>query len=192
MGGSIEVSSELGRGSRFSLELASADDAAVAESIRPDDHHPAASVVPRTRTILYVEDNLANVKLMERILERRPGIQLISAMQGSLGVTLARDHRPDLIFLDLNLPDMGGQELLGRLSADPRTADLPVVVISADVTAGQHSRLIDAGARDFVPKPFDVERLLRIIDEFCGEVPIEGAGNGSSNGEARSLIQPSS
>jgi CheY-like chemotaxis protein len=59
-------------------------------------------------------------------------------MQGSLGVTLARDHRPDLIFLDLNLPDMGGQELLGRLSADPRTADLPVVVISADVTAGQH------------------------------------------------------
>ena len=192
MGGTIKVSSELGRGSRFSLELASADDAAVAESISSDDYHPAASVVPRTRTILYVEDNLANVKLMERILERRPGIQLISAMQGSLGVTLARDHRPDLIFLDLNLPDMGGQELLGRLSADPRTADLPVVVISADVTAGQHARLTDAGARDFVPKPFDVERLLRIIDEFCGESPIEGAGNGSSNGEARSLIQPSS
>jgi CheY-like chemotaxis protein len=87
---------------------------------------------------------------------------------------------------------MSGQELLGRLSADPRTADLPVVVISADVTTGQHARLTDAGARDFVPKPFDVERLLRIVDEFCGEVLVEGAGNGSSNGEARSLIQPSS
>ncbi|HET6791358.1 MAG TPA: ATP-binding protein [Actinomycetota bacterium] len=192
MGGTIEVSSELGRGSRFSLELASADDTAVAESIGSDDHHLVASVAPRTRTILYVEDNVANVKLMERILERRPGVQLISAMQGSLGVTLARDHQPDLIFLDLNLPDMGGQELLGRLKADPRTADLPVVVISADVTAGQHARLIEAGARDFVPKPFDVERLLGIVDEFCGAAVSEGAGNGSSNGETRSLIHPGS
>jgi PAS domain S-box-containing protein len=188
MGGTIEVSSELGHGSRFSLELASADEAAIAESIKSDDHHLVASAVPRTRTILYVEDNLANVKLMERILERRPGVQLISAMQGSLGVTLARDHRPDLIFLDLNLPDMGGQELLGRLGSDPRTADLPVVVISADVTAGQHARLIEAGARDFVPKPFDVERLLRIVDAFCGAALSEGAENGSSNGEARPLI----
>jgi hypothetical protein len=112
--------------------------------------------------------------------------------EGSLGVTVARDHQPDLIFLDLNLPDMGGQELLGRLRADPRTADLPVVVISADVTAGQHARLIEAGARDFVPKPFDVERLLRIVDELCGAAVSEGAGNGSSSGEARSPIHPSS
>ena len=191
MGGTIEVSSELGRGSRFSLELASADDAAIAESIKSEDHHLVASAVPRNRTVLYVEDNLANLKLMERILERRPGVQLISAMQGSLGVTLARDHRPDLIFLDLNLPDMGGQELLGRLNSDPRTADLPVVVISADVTAGQHARLVDAGARDFVPKPFDVERLLRIVDEFCGAAQSEGAEHGSSNGDARPLIRPS-
>jgi CheY-like chemotaxis protein len=94
--------------------------------------------------------------------------------------------------LDLNLPDMGGQELLGRLRGDPRTADLQVVVISADVTAGQHARLIEAGARDFVPKPFDVERLLRIVDELCGAAVSEGAGNGSSSGEARSPIHPSS
>lgn len=87
---------------------------------------------------------------------------------------------------------MGGQELLGRLRGDPRTADLPVVVISADVTAGQHARLIDAGARDFVPKPFDVEHLLRIVDEFCGAAVSEGRGIGSSNGEARSPIHPSS
>jgi PAS domain S-box-containing protein len=192
MGGTIEVSSEVGRGSRFSVELASADEAAIAESIQAEDRHLVASAVPRTRTVLYVEDNLANLKLMERILERRPGVQLISAMQGSLGVTLARDHRPDLIFLDLNLPDMGGHELLGRLSADPKTADLPVVVISADVTAGQHARLVDAGARDFVPKPFDVERLLRIVDEFCGSGISRAAEDGSSNGDAQPLIQPSS
>ena len=87
---------------------------------------------------------------------------------------------------------LGGQELLERLSADPRTADFPVVAISADVTAGQHARLTDAGARDFVPKPFDVERLLRIVDEFCGGAPIEDAGTRSSNGKTRSLIHPSS
>ena len=94
--------------------------------------------------------------------------------------------------MDLNLPDMGGQELLGRLRADPRTADFPVVVISADVTAGQHARLTDAGVRDFVPKPCDAPRLLRIVDEFCRAAVSGGAGNGSSNGEARSLIHPSS
>ena len=94
--------------------------------------------------------------------------------------------------MDLNLPDMGGQEVLGRLWADPRTAEFPVVVISAEVPAGQHARLTDAVVRVFVPKPFDVERLLRLVDEFCGAAVCGGAGNGSSNGEARSLIHPSS
>jgi len=119
--------------------------------------------------VLYVEDNLSNLKLMERVLARRPGITLVSAMQGSLGVTLARDHRPDLILLDLNLPDMQGEEVLARLHADPATAEVPIVVISADATSGQRARLVDAGARDFITKPFDVDRLLQIVDEYCGE-----------------------
>jgi PAS domain S-box-containing protein len=188
MGGTISVSSEPGRGSTFSVDLASADEDELAESPRTDDRGLVASAGPRSRTVLYVEDNLANLKLMERILERRPSIRLISAMQGSLGVTLARDHAPDLIFLDLNLPDMTGQEMLGRLHADPRTADLPVVVISADVSDGQHARLVEAGARDFVPKPFDVERLLRIVDRFCGDAGVgRRAGEGSANGHTRSF-----
>ena len=188
MGGTIAVSSELGRGSTFSVELASASEDEFAEGPRTDDHELVAPAGPRSSTVLYVEDNLANLKLMERILERRPNVRLISAMQGSLGVTLARDHAPDLIFLDLNLPDMTGHEMLGRLHADPKTADLPVVVISADVSDGQHARLIRAGARDFVPKPFDVERLLRIIDEFCGDGGNgHRAGVGSANGHTRSF-----
>jgi PAS domain S-box-containing protein len=191
MGGTISVSSELGRGSTFSMELVSADEDELAESPRTDEHELAASAAgPRSRTVLYVEDNLANLKLMERILERRPSVRLISAMQGSLGVTLARDHAPDLIFLDLNLPDMTGQEMLGRLHADPRTADLPVIVISANVSDGQHARLIESGARDFVPKPFDVERLLRIVDEFCGDGGDgQGAGVRSANGRTRSFAR---
>ena len=185
MGGTISVTSEPGKGSTFSVELASA-----AEAPLSPDPHPAGlpdlvgSTAAGSRTVLYVEDNLANLKLMERIMERRPNITLLSAMQGSLGVTLARDHLPDLIFLDLNLPDMGGVEMLGRLHADPRTADLPVVVISADVTEGQHARLLEAGARDFVPKPFDIERLLGIVDEFCGGALDEDRDGHPPNGHA--------
>jgi DNA-binding NtrC family response regulator len=74
--------------------------------------------------------------------------------------------------------------MLGRLHADPRTADLPVVVISADVSEGQHARLLEAGARDFVPKPFDVERLLRIVDEFCGGSLDEELEDHPPNGHA--------
>jgi CheY-like chemotaxis protein len=106
---------------------------------------------------------------MERVIARRPSIMLLSAMQGSMGVTLARDHRPELILLDLNLPDMRGEEVLARLNSDPATAELPVVVVTADATSGQRARLIRAGARDFITKPVDVDRLLQLIDEHCAE-----------------------
>jgi PAS domain S-box-containing protein len=179
MGGTISVTSESGRGSTFSVELASADGAASSNG----DHFPSADEIAAgamsadARTVLYVEDNLSNLKLMERVLARRPVITLVSAMQGSLGVTLARDHRPDLILLDLNLPDMQGEEVLARLHADPATAEVPIVVISADATSGQRARLVDAGARDFITKPFDVDRLLQIVDEYCGEpVPTSPSG----------------
>ncbi|MGH2679307.1 MAG: ATP-binding protein [Actinomycetota bacterium] len=170
MGGTISVRSELGTGSTFSVELASVDVGASVGDGGPSSVPSFPKAVASTpRTILYVEDNLSNLKLMERVLARRPGITLLSAMQGSIGVTLARDHRPELILLDLNLPDMRGQEVLARLRADPATADVPVVVISADATPGQRARLIESGARDFITKPFPVDRLLQLIDVFCGE-----------------------
>jgi PAS domain S-box-containing protein len=179
MGGTISVTSEFGQGSTFSVEVASADDAARANGDRfpSDEELAAAATISRTRTVLYVEDNLSNLKLMERVLARKPGIRLVSAMQGSLGVTLARDHLPDLILLDLNLPDMRGEEVLARLHADPATAEVPIVVISADATPGQRARLVDAGASDFITKPFDVDRLLQIVDEYCGDpVPASRSG----------------
>lgn len=171
MGGTISVTTEPGRGSTFSVELASADDTANATGgpFASVEEIAAASATTSARTVLYVEDNLSNLKLMERVLARRPGIALVSAMQGSLGVTLARDHRPDLILLDLNLPDMPGEEVLARLHADPATAEVPIVVISADATGGQRARLVARGASDFITKPFDVDRLLQIVDEHCGE-----------------------
>jgi PAS domain S-box-containing protein len=183
MGGRILVRSELGTGSTFTVDVASTDDGMPAEE-QPSSEDDIAAEAPASapRTILYVEDNLSNLKLMERVIARRPGITLLSAMQGSMGVALARDHRPELILLDLNLPDMRGEEVLARLNSDPGTAELPVVVITADATSGQRARLIQAGARDFITKPFDVDRLLRLIDEHCAE-PLEGASlpNGSND-----------
>lgn len=169
MGGTLSVMSEAGKGSTFSVELASAVDAQMTDDLISQDDLAAQAIVSTPRTILYVEDNLSNLKLMERVLARRLGVTLLSAMQGSLGVTLARDHRPELILLDLNLPDMRGEEVLARLHSDPTTVDLPVVVISADATSGQRARLIEAGARDFITKPFNVDRLLQLIDQFCGD-----------------------
>jgi CheY-like chemotaxis protein len=116
-------------------------------------------------TVLYIEDNLSNLELMKAILRFRPGITLLSAMQGTLGLTLAREHRPDLILLDLNLPDMHGGEVLARLGQDERTRGLPVIVISADATAGQRERTLAGGARAYLTKPLDVQRLLDLLEE---------------------------
>ena len=84
--------------------------------------------------MLYIEDTLANVQLIEAILLSRPSLPPLPAMQGQLGLDLAREHLPDLILLDIHLPDIAGQEVLARLQDDESTRDIPVVVLSADAT----------------------------------------------------------
>jgi CheY-like chemotaxis protein len=115
--------------------------------------------------VLYIEDNLANLLLVQRVLAHRDDVEIISAMQGRLGLDLARQHQPVLILLDLHLPDVPGDQLLQQLREDPETAAIPVVIISADATTGQIRRLLAAGARDYLTKPFDVHELLRMVDE---------------------------
>jgi CheY-like chemotaxis protein len=127
---------------------------------------PAAAHAP-TATVLYIEDNQANVRLVQRILSLREGVGAMVAMQASLGLDLARTHIPDLILLDLNLPDMPGAEALRRLRADPLTSGIPVVIVSADATAGQISRLQAEGAADYLAKPFEITRLLELVDRHA-------------------------
>jgi CheY-like chemotaxis protein len=116
-------------------------------------------------TVLYVEDNLSNAALMERIMATRPNIKLLLAMQGRMGLDLAREHVPDLILLDVHLPDMRGDEVLLQLRADPRTKHIAVAMVSADATPGQVERLLTAGAQTYLTKPLDVKKLLGFIDE---------------------------
>jgi CheY-like chemotaxis protein len=117
--------------------------------------------------VLYIEDNLSNLRLTEQILSHRPGIRLLSAMQGQLGLELARAHTPDLILLDLQLPDLTGVEVLRRLREEPRTEHIPIIVVSADATPGQMARLRAAGAHDYLTKPLQVRKLLAVLDEHA-------------------------
>ncbi len=184
MGGDIGVTSRIGEGSIFWIELAGAElrgtelagtgltaaelaatelngpvtVASVQSGSTPDD------IETRRSTILYVEDNLSNVRLLERIVARRPGVTLIVAMQGSVALELATAHHPDLVLLDLHLPDMNGEQVLRQLKANPSTARITVVIVSADASTGAARRLRDLGAAHYITKPFDIPRILSIID----------------------------
>jgi len=164
MGGVLRVDSGLGVGSTFSVELSLAE-AAVQALPRPWPAVVVAATSEVTAVILYIEDNLSNLRLVERILDRRPGIKLLSAMQGRVGIDLAREHRPDLILLDQHLPDMEGDAVIRVLKDDARTSEIPIVVLSADASPRQVQRLREAGVRDYLTKPLDVGRLLALIDE---------------------------
>ena len=173
MGGTMGVESRVGEGSTFWIDLAPVEPASLGVPERSDPAPantlralPTAPPRPPTGKLLYVEDNLANLALIEQILERRPGIELIVAMQGGLGVELARAHRPDLALLDLHLPDMHGAQVLEAFRRDPATRDIPVVIQSADATPGQTQRLLAAGANAYLRKPLDVAALLEIFDEY--------------------------
>ncbi len=165
MGGTVRAESTLGTGSTFSLELPVAK-APVHEPAPRETSAPGADATILTGTVLYIEDNPSNLRLVERILNRRPGVKLLSAVQGRRGLELARAHRPDAIVLDLHLPDISGQEVLAQLRADPETREIPVVILSADATPSQTTRLLQAGAHAYMTKPLSVAQFLGVLDEL--------------------------
>ncbi len=126
----------------------------------------AITTVGHACDILYIEDDVVNFTLVERILELRPGVSVIHASDGAMGLKFAESHQPRLILLDLNLPDMHGGKILAFLQEQPETASIPVVILSADATPSQIERLLGAGARNYLTKPFDLDQFLTVIDEF--------------------------
>ena len=166
MGGSIGVETGSASGSIFWIALprtkSPLGQTPVSKS-KPGNAQPETSA--QKSKILYVEDNLSNLKLIEQILEERPEIEILTAMQGRVGLDLARKCSPDLILLDLHLPDVPGWEVMSQLKADPATARIPVVVISADATPRQVKRLLNDGALNYLTKPLDVVEFFTVLDQ---------------------------
>ncbi len=133
--------------------------------MRPSGFAPKAQSNGRHRRVLYVEDSEPNFRLVESILEDRPGTDLVWAETGQKGLDLARANPPELVLLDLDLPDLHGSKVLEGLQAQPETAHTPVIIISADATPSQIERMLTAGARNYLTKPFEIRRLLYMFDE---------------------------
>jgi len=167
MGGTMGVESEVGVGTLFWIELA----ASSAPELQLGEH--AADIrepwgetlrdAPR-RKVLYVEDNPANLILVEQLIARRSDLGMLSAVDGHLGIALARQHQPDLILMDINLPGLSGTEVLGLLRADPLTAHIPVIALSANALPRDVRKGLDAGFLRYLTKPINVPEFMDALD----------------------------
>jgi nitrogen-specific signal transduction histidine kinase/ActR/RegA family two-component response regulator len=167
IGGTMGVESTVGSGSTFWIELPNVKSSML--SISGTASPAALNAADRAEsTVLYIEDDVANVQLVERLLVQRPNINLITSLLGGTGIELAQHYRPDLILLDVHLRDLHGFEVLERLQGDSRTIDIPVVVLSADATTWQRRRFRNAGVYDYLSKPLDLQQLLDVIDQHLG------------------------
>ena len=170
MGGVIGVESKVGEGSVFWFELESVDRPQLSDE---DDNHMALSrkrMHPgaQVRTLLYVEDNPANLKLVQQIIARYPDIRLLTAVNGTGGIEIARSSRPDVILMDINLPDINGYEALRILRSDPATAHIPVVAISANAMPRDIKTGLEAGFSRYITKPIKVNEFMDALDEALG------------------------
>ena len=180
MGGVIGVESTVGVGSVFWFELVS-----VAEPhLSMEGGEAAASAQPhvprgsRLHTLLYVEDNPANLKLVEQIVARRPDMRLLTAVNGNLGIGIARDNQPEVILMDINLPGINGFEALKLLRSDPATAHIPVIAISANAMPRDIKKGLEAGFFLYLTKPIKVNEFMDALD-----TALKYAENGVSQGK---------
>jgi len=166
MGGVIGVESVVGKGSTFWIELDLTTGAqAVAGAAGPANVVPAqAQVDAQLRTLLYVEDNPANLMLVEDLIARRPDIRLLSARDGNRGVDLAREALPDVILMDINLPGISGIDALRILAQDPATAHIPVIALSANAIPRDIAQGLEAGFFRYLTKPIKVNEFMATLD----------------------------
>jgi PAS domain S-box-containing protein len=172
MGGVLGVESSVGVGSVFWVELG----AAAAPELVERAIKPAAAVhaqaQPGVHTLLYVEDNPANLKLVEQLIARRPTLRLLTAVDGNVGIQLARAHQPEVILMDINLPGINGIEALKILRDDPATAHIPVVALSANAMPRDIEKGLEAGFFSYLTKPIKVKEFMEALDTALESVQL--------------------
>ncbi|MDD5336550.1 MAG: PAS domain S-box protein [Rhodoferax sp.] len=167
MGGEIGAESSAGAGSVFWIELNLAPEPQFAPDTATDSLDFLQARAPHgsaLRTLLYVEDNRANMQLVEQLIERRPDMRLLSAGDGLRGITLARIHQPDVILMDINLPGISGIQALKILREDPVTAHIPVLALSANAMPRDIEKGLAAGFFRYLTKPIKVSEFMEALD----------------------------
>jgi signal transduction histidine kinase/CheY-like chemotaxis protein len=168
MGGTIRLkTSTPGEGTVFEVEIPVAREVTVASEETPDGSE-SGGTPQTTGLVVYIEDNAANLQLVERVLAKRPRVELLTATHAVAGLELIRESHPELVLLDLHLPDRPGMEILRMLKEDASTHDVPVAVLTADAFNEQREISLAAGAYACLTKPVDIEDLLRVVDDVLG------------------------
>ncbi|MNY01211.1 Polar-differentiation response regulator DivK [compost metagenome] len=173
MNGSLIVQSQPGAGSQFTLELPFVHlQETTGTAAAPIDNRPLIPALAGPDVqgkVLCIEDNLSSLALIETVLQRRPGVKLLSSMQGQLGLDLAAQHAPQLILLDVSLPDIDGLNVLQRLRQSAITRTTPVLMITADASDLTRLALSDAGATAVLTKPIHIPSFLAHLDQYFPE-----------------------
>jgi CheY-like chemotaxis protein len=164
MQGTIGVKSIPGQGSTFWIDVMRTSPDREIEAETNPQLTTATEANDHTPTVLYVEDNQANLQLVGQILNKHSDFEMLSAHTAELGLQLALAHKPDIIILDINLPGMNGYEALSRLRSCEDTKEIPVLALSANAMPGDIERGIAAGFTEYLPKPLDIKRFIAALD----------------------------
>jgi protein-histidine pros-kinase len=167
MNASIGVTSAVGQGSTFTIEMEAAD----APQAHRQNGQDGMSLPPAARSgngkqrLLYVEDNPANLKLVQEIVKLHLDLELLTATDGNAGVTMAREYRPDVILMDMNLPGISGREAQRRLRQDPATREIPIIALSANAMPLDVQAALEAGFFRYLTKPLNIADFLAVVGE---------------------------
>jgi CheY-like chemotaxis protein len=171
LGGVIGFKSQEGIGSSFWVDLPISPNETIekiGERRKIDRTTPTHEPGDARQRILYVEDNASNLQLMEELLGTIGNFTMTSAANGPLALEMVREDPPDLILLDINLPEMDGFEVLKRLQDDPNTKDIPVIAVTAAAMPAEVERGLSAGFKEYITKPIDIANVLRAIERQIG------------------------